>query len=153
MPMISEKDLIILSHLRNNARRKVTEISKEMKIPVTTIYDKIKSHEKKGFVNKHVSLLNFSKLGYKVNVLLALQVSRGKLDNLKNYLLQHPNVNSLFRVDFGLDFLAEVVFQNPDKFQHFLDHIDKEFCLDDTRTFNISQELKRETFLSEVIGN
>ena len=146
--MITEKDLQIIGHLRKNARKKITHISKELEMPVTTIYDKLKAHEKKGIVKKHTTLLDFSKLGYQTSALIAMSVDRNKREKLQNYLITHPHVNSLYRVDFDHDFLAEVIFENLGRLQEFIDRIDVQFSLDQIKTFNILQELKKEEFLS-----
>lgn len=146
--MITESDLKIIGHLRKNARKKITHISKELDIPVTTIYDKLRAHEKKGIVKKHTTLLDFSKLGYQTSALIAMSVDRNKRERLQNYLITHPNVNSLYRVDFGHDFLAEVIFEDLGRLQEFVDSIDIQFSLDQIKTFNILQELKKEEFLS-----
>lgn len=148
--MINEKDLKIIAQMRTNARRKVTEVSKEVNMPVTTIYDKIRSHEKKGIVKKHVTLVDFSKLGFNTKVMLAISAGREKREPLSRYLMQHPNVNSLYRVDFGPDFLAEVIFQDGSKLQEFIDYIDLNFKLDGIKTYHISQELKKEEFLTKA---
>ena len=145
--MITEKDLKIIGHLRRNARKKVTEISRDMEMPVTTIYDKLKAHERKGIVKKHTTLLDFSKLGYQSSALIAMSVNRDKRERLQNYLITHPNVNSLYRVDFGHDFLAEVIFEDLGRLQEFIDGIDIQFSLDQIKTFHILQELKKEEFL------
>ena len=44
--MFSTKDAQILSFFRDNARKKITHIASETNIPVTTIYDKVRVHEK-----------------------------------------------------------------------------------------------------------
>ena len=148
--MITEKDLKIIAHMRNNARRKVTEVSKEGKMPVTTIYDKIRNHEKKGIVKKHVTVVDFTKLGFNTKVLLALSVNREKREELKKFLMAHPNVNTLYRIDFGPDFMAEVIFQDVSRLQEFIDHLDVTFNLNEIKTYNISQELKKEEFLTKA---
>jgi Lrp/AsnC family leucine-responsive transcriptional regulator len=148
--MITEKDLKIIAHMRNNARRKVTEMSKDVKMPVTTIYDKIRNHEKKGIVKKHVTLVDFTKLGFNTKVMLTLTVNRDKREELKKYLMAHPNVNSLYRIDFGPDFIAEVIFQDVSRLQEFIDHLDVTFNLNEIKTYNISQELKKEEFLTKA---
>jgi len=53
--MLSKKDAKIISHLRNNARTKITNISRELKIPVTTIYDRVRAHENK-FIKKRAKI-------------------------------------------------------------------------------------------------
>jgi DNA-binding Lrp family transcriptional regulator len=149
--MITQKDLDIISHLRNNARRKITEVSRLLEIPVTTIYDKIKLQERKGILKKHTSLLDFSKLGFNTNVFLALSTPKAQRDALQTYLMNHPNVNSLYRVDMDHDILVEVVFENISKLHEFIDHIEDKFELNQIITFSILQELKKEGFLANPI--
>ena len=148
--MITEKDLKIIAHMRTNARKKVTEMSKEVKMPATTIYDKIRNHERKGIVKRHVALVDFSKLGFNTKVMLCLSVGRDRREELKKYLMQHPNINSLYRIDFGPDFIAEAIFQDNSKLQEFLDYIDTTFRIDEVKTYNISQELKKEEFMTKA---
>lgn len=148
--MISNKDLKILSHLRQNARKKITRISREEKIPVTTLYDKIRAQERKGILKKHISLLDFSKLGFYSRSFLALTVSIEKIQNLQNYLMSHPCVNSLYRVDSDHNFIAEVIFKDSAELQEFIDKTELMFNPHQIKTFNILNELKKEEFLSKV---
>jgi DNA-binding Lrp family transcriptional regulator len=150
MKMISEKDMEIIGYLRANARNKVTEISRHVKMPVTTIYDKIRAHEKKGIFKRHVSLLDFNKLGYSANVLLALKCSRDSRKRLETFLMEHPNVNTLYGSDNGHDFLADVVFENHSRLQEFIDQVHSIFNFNDIQTFHLSQELKKEAFLGNI---
>lgn len=148
--MISQNDLKIISHFRNNARKKITEISREMKIPVTTLYDKIRAHEKKGILKKYITLLDFNKLGYYSRAVLAITVGVEKREQLRNYLMQHPRVNSLYRVDAGHDFVFEVIYEDPDKLQEFIDKTELLFTPFQIKTYNILQELRKEEFLSSI---
>lgn len=147
--MIPRKDAQILFHLRNNARKKITHISKGMGVPVTTIYDRIRSHQKKGIVKKHVTLLDFSKLGYNTTALIAMRIDREKRSELRDYLSKHPNVNSLYRVDVEHDFLVEMVFENMAKLHDFTDDAQDKFQIEELKIFNVIEELKKEEFLTK----
>jgi DNA-binding Lrp family transcriptional regulator len=146
---ISIKDAEILSHLRNNARKKITCISKEVKTPVTTIYDKVKSHEKKGIIKKNVTLLDFSKIGYNTSAFIALKAHSANRSNLQDFLTNHPNVNSLYRTGMDDDFIIECIFTNQAKMQDFLEHIQFKFEVQQPRIFSIIEELKKEHFLTD----
>ncbi|MBS3121890.1 Lrp/AsnC family transcriptional regulator [Candidatus Woesearchaeota archaeon] len=146
--MITNKDVNLLSHLRTNARQKVTEISKSTGMPATTIYGRIKVHETSGLVKKHVALIDFSKLGYTTTSLIALKVEKEKREQLENYLSAHPNMNSLYRINYGHDFLVEMVFENMSRLQCFLDETEMKFSVEKPVFFNIINELKKEVFLS-----
>lgn len=146
--MISNKDIQLLSHLRTNAREKVTDISKKTGMPATTIYGRIKVHETSGMVKKHVALIDFSKLGYSTTSLIALKVEKEKREQLENYLSTHPNMNSLYRINYGYDFLVEMVFENMSRMQCFLDEAEMKFSVEKPVFFNIVNEIKKEVFMS-----
>jgi len=148
--MLSYPDLKVISHLRNNSREKITKISRKEKIPVTTLYDKIRAQEKKGIIIKHITLLNFAKLGYHTRAVLAVTVGVEKREQLKTYLMSHPNVNSLYRVDAGNDFIFEVVFEDTSKLQEFIDKTELLFAPFMIKTYNILQELRKEEFLTTL---
>ena len=60
---MDEKDLMILEKLRENARKTVNEISKEIGLPRTTVGERIKKLVKEGVVKKFTTMLNYEKLG------------------------------------------------------------------------------------------
>jgi DNA-binding Lrp family transcriptional regulator len=146
--MISKKDSEIISHLRNNAREKVTSISKKTNIPVTTIYDKIRVHEKR-FLKKHISLLNFQNIGLNAKSQVAIAVERESRDALQKYLMENMNVNSLAKINFGYDFLAEVVFKDAGEVQNFTESLEKNYKISRLHIFNVIEELKKEAFLTK----
>ncbi len=146
--IISKKDVEILSHLRNDARKKITKISRSIEIPVTTIYDKVKAHEKKGIIKKNVALLDYTKLGFSTTALIAMKVVSGQRNKLQEFLQEHQNVNSLYRVNFEHDFLAECIFEDGGKLQEFLDETENRFGVQELHIFNIVHEIKKENFLT-----
>jgi hypothetical protein len=101
-------------------------------------------------VRKHISLIDFNKLGYSSCALVLFQTMRDSKNRLQSYLQNHENVNSLYRLDFGYHFLAEMVFENLSNLQEFVDHTEVEFNLESIKVFNISQELKKEEFLGKI---
>jgi DNA-binding Lrp family transcriptional regulator len=146
--MISKKDAEIISHLRKNAREKITTISKHTDIPATTIYDKVRVHEKK-IVKKHVTLLDFPKLGLNATAHIAITTERNTKDALQRYLLEHPNVNSLYKANFGSDFIAEVVFKNFSEVESFVEGLEDNYKTNRVQIFNIVDELKKEDFMTK----
>jgi DNA-binding Lrp family transcriptional regulator len=145
--IISKKDAQIISHLRNNARKKITQISKEIHIPVTTIYDKLRNYEQK-FTKKHTTLLDFPKLGLNGRSHVAIKVEKNSREELKKFLIEHPNVNSLSRINFSSDFLAEVVFKTIIDVQNFVEKLVEKYDAK-IQIFNIIEELKKEDFLTK----
>ncbi len=139
--MISRKDAEIISHLRKNSRKKVTHIAKDIGVPVTTIYDRLRYHEKKG-VLKHISLIDFSKLGLHSKLHVAIKTERDSRESLEQFLLAHPNINSLYKVNYGYDYLLEAVFSDLGKAQQFTDSLEDKGAK--VEIFHIIEELKKE---------
>ncbi len=52
---MKDMDLSVLAKLRQNARERLTKMSRKTSIPVTTLYNKIKTLES-SIVKKHTSL-------------------------------------------------------------------------------------------------
>jgi len=141
--MLSKKDIEIISHLRNNARKKITTISRQTNIPVTTIYDKVRVHERK-FIKKHTSLLDFQKMGFLATAHIAIKVEKDSREALQKFLLEKPNINSLYKTNFGTDLLAEGIFKDTAELQNFKEEIEEKFHTNEIRIFNIIEELKEE---------
>jgi DNA-binding Lrp family transcriptional regulator len=144
---ITKKDLIVLAHFRRNARCRLTALSRETGIPVSTLFDKLSAYEEH-IVSKTISLLNFGALGFptRANVLL-----RGGKDReeLKHHLLMHGAVNSLYKVNNGFDFLAECVFRNMKELEEFIDRLRSDYDVKGHETYYVVDDLKREAFLSD----
>lgn len=147
--MITKKDMEIISHLRQDARKKITSISKEMGMPVTTIYDKIKAHKRKGIIKKHVALLDYGKLGYSTIAMIALKVPKEKRDELSTFLIKHPLVNSLYRVNSEHDFLVEIITGDMLSLKEFAENLQSDYKTEVPLIFNLINELKKEEFLSK----
>ncbi len=130
--MITEKEAVLLRHLRQNSRKSIARISDETNIPLTTLHDTLHKLEAKLRL-RHVSLLNFSRLGYNVRVNITIGAYDKEL--LKIFLIQSHNVNtlsSLVKNSEGTDFYADCVFRDLKEYSEFKDKL-KEF---DLRSFN-----------------
>jgi len=63
------KDMMLLSNLRANARETLTNISKRTNIPISTIFDRLKLHEK-NLIKKHTAIIDFALLGPDLEIFL-----------------------------------------------------------------------------------
>jgi DNA-binding Lrp family transcriptional regulator len=146
--MLKPTDLRIISFLRQNARESLTNISKKVKIPISTLYERLKSHEK-SIITKHTTLLDFAKLGYMCRANIMLRTAREHREKLGSYLKAHPAINNLYKVNNGYDYLAEGVFTHIKDMEDFLEELEESFPLEEKKTFYLVEDLKREDFLSQ----
>jgi DNA-binding Lrp family transcriptional regulator len=141
---MKECDIKILSALRNNSRQTLTKISKQIKIPVSTIYDRIKINEG-NTIKKHTSILDFPKIGY--NIRLYLLIKTNKKDLLRDFLKQHQNVNSCFMIEGEYNFIVDCIFREMIEMQKFMESIENKE-IDVKQIHYVTDEITRENFMN-----
>ena len=144
--MVTENDLKLVSYLRKNSREKLTRISKETSIPISTLFDMMKCLEN-GVIVKSTILVDFSKLGYDTRAHVFLKVDRGCKGRLIKHLTYNKNVNSVFRVNNEYDFCIETVHRSIKELDEFLHKLEDEFMVRDCKIFYLVDEVKREGFV------
>ena len=142
--MIKESDLKIMAALRKDARQTLTSISKQTKIPVSTIYDRIRKHEN-GVIKKHTSILDFPRMGYNIRLNFLLKVKNQW--KFKEFISKHKNVNSAFRVEGEFNFMMDCIFKQMNEMQSFTEKIE-EFGIEKKQTNFIIEEVVRENFMN-----
>ncbi|MBD3259296.1 hypothetical protein GF371_01555 [Candidatus Woesearchaeota archaeon] len=144
---LSKKDQKLIALLRNNCRQKLTKLSRETAIPAKLIQNKIHLYEE-SFVKKHATLLNFEKLGYltRVNIIIAVDAADKK--EMEKHLIMNPDVNNLFQINNGYDFLFEVVLKNDELLETFMDDLENRFRIKRKEFQFILREIKRENFMA-----
>ncbi len=146
---LDKKELMIIAALRHDARLSLTRMSKQTKIPISTLHDKIRDYMGT-LIRKHTAIIDFAKLGYNTRALVFLKVERDQRNSLQNFLEGCKNVNNLAKVNNGYDFLIEVVFENIKDMEDMLETIEVKYKITAKDTYYIVDELKRESFLSSA---
>jgi DNA-binding Lrp family transcriptional regulator len=146
---MKQSDLLIISNLRVNARETLTSMSRKTRIPVSTIFDKLKENMN-GIIKKPTVLIDFHKLGYPTVSTILLKVNKENREQLKDYLIKSFNVNSIYKVNNGYDFIVEVIFKNMQEQEYFIEKLEENYNIIDLKTFFIIEELKKEDFLSNL---
>jgi len=149
--MIKNSDLKLIAYLRRNARQTLTEISKKTRIPISTLYDKLRLQEK-SVILKHTTLLDFAMLGFNCRANILLKSEREERDKLGSYLKVHPAINNLYKINNGFDFLAEGVFSNVKELEDFVDILEKTFPIAEKKMHYVIEDLKREEFMPAEIA-
>lgn len=136
-----EKDII--RELRKNSRKSLSDISKDKNIPLTTIVNRFKKVQNE-FIDKHVSLLDFSKLGFNFRTYYTIK-SKDKKSLLES-LINSKSVNNIQRLAHEYDFFVECIFNSIGESYDFRDKIEN-FCHADIIELHFVEELKKEEFI------
>ena len=144
---ISQKELVIMSLLRQNARESLTKMSRKSNIPISTIYDKIKTHEN-SVIKKHTCIIDFSKIGFNTRAAVSIKVNKSKREGLKDFLLRHANVNSVYKINNGYDYWVETIFRNIRELEDFAELLEQKFNIKKEIHY-IIDDIKREAFMAD----
>jgi len=142
---MKEKDLQIVKHLRLNCRETLTRLSKKTGVPISTLFEKLQEY-KHHLILKHTCLIDYTQLGYDLRVQLLIKAPKSK-EQFESFIVNHCQVNSVFRINNGYDYLIEVLFRNMREFTEFLQHLDR-LGIKERKEFYILQDLAREAFLT-----
>ena len=145
--MLSKKDYLVMTYLRKNARMTLTNMSRQTKLPVSTIFDRLRFY-KENLILKTTALLNYPKLGFHARAYLMLKTGKNDRDSVRDFLMNNRNTNSLFKINNGFDFLAECIFKNINELECFLESLEERYVIKNKHIYYIIEDLKREEFMS-----
>lgn len=143
----------VISYFRNNARTSLTKLSRITKIPVSTIFDKLKEFETTKIILKHTALIDFKNIGYAIRSQMLITAPQTTKNKLQEFLVKNPKVNTIFRINNGYDFLVETIFKTLEELDEFTKELDH-YEIKEKKEFFIMEDIKREEFLTykENIG-
>ncbi|MFH1065669.1 MAG: Lrp/AsnC family transcriptional regulator [Nanoarchaeota archaeon] len=147
---MDKRELMIISSLRQNCRKSLTEMSRDTKIPISTIHEKMNVYNRT-LIKKHTALIDFAKVGFNTRAKVLFKVEKDQRQKLQDFLDNCKNVNTLFKVNNGFDFMADMVFVHIKDLEDFIEMIEHKFKIINKETFYIIDALKTEEFLSSPV--
>jgi DNA-binding Lrp family transcriptional regulator len=145
---MNAKEKIIVSLLRENSRISLTEMSKFTSIPISTLFERLREYNH-GLIKKHTTLIDFSVMGYEARARVLYKAKRGETNKLKDLLNCCRNVNELYKVNNGFDFMVEFIFKNMKEMEEHLLKISEMYPVEKEQVFYMVEEIKKEEFLSK----
>ena len=142
----NENDFKILTELSKNARISTVQIANILRIPQSTVSDKIKNMEKKKVILGYRAEIDFIKLGY-MNYFLEIYLDENQnLPQIEAWANSHKNVVWLQKIVGTCDIEIEVEVKNRVELETFLNELRSKFNNIRKIVF-FSQEYKKLTFL------
>ncbi len=148
MTQLKKAEIKIITNLREDGRMPLTDLSRKIKLPVSTIHGRLKSIIDAGIL-KPSALLNFEKIGFSTRAHILLTVDPAEKEALLAHLKEHPNVNSLSKINNGWSLIMECIFKNMPLLENFVEQIEQNFHIKQKQVHYILEELKREEFLNK----
>ena len=118
---LSLTDYKILNYLLEHDIQNYNKMAEKVGIPASTIYDRIKSMRRKGFLLRLAPVLDLEALGYRVFAALEVEVHNMRdVDRLKDSLVGNPNVVGLFKMSGNYDLLVLALFKSPTELEELI---------------------------------
>jgi DNA-binding Lrp family transcriptional regulator len=145
---VNRKDFMLMAHLRRNARESLTKMSRLTNIPVSTLYDKLKQHEDK-IIQKHTSIVDFARMGFTTKANILLKVDYEARDGLREFLAKEFNVNSVYKINSGFDYMVEGIFRHIKDMEDFIERIEEKFAIRDKKVYYVIEDVVKEAFMAD----
>lgn len=145
---MKKSDFLMLAELRRNSRQRLTKISKKTGVPVSTLFQRMRSFNEK-IIKGYTILLDEAKLGFSTKAYILLKCKKDNKQEVIERLSKDWNVNSIYRINNGWDLLINGIFPSMKELEELIESLDKEFEIKDKEVHYIIEELKREAFFTD----
>lgn len=147
---LNKKQIDLLMQLRKDGRQPLTEISRKISMPVSTIFDRLKQN-RHDMIKKFTCLLDFNKVGFSCRAHMVFRIRKDQRQEMQQHLLKHPNVNSVYKINNGYDFLVETVFKDLKDADDFIEKVDERFKVHEKNVYYIIEDIAREAFMTDPV--
>jgi DNA-binding Lrp family transcriptional regulator len=116
-------DLKILSLLQKDARMTIKEMSRQLNLSTTPVYERIKKLEKLDIIDHYTVVLNTEKLGKKLTAFANISIkdhSKELVNNFVEEVMSFPEVMECHFVTGTSDFMVKVVVEDIEKYNLFV---------------------------------
>src|SRR3989338_651386 len=111
----------ILNELQINSDRSVTQLSKVLRLPRTTIHNRILKLKKQGVIERFKAILDMKKIGKPVTVLVHLVItSRESASEIAARLKKMHNVEDVYITAGQFDIVLKVRFESNEELSKFI---------------------------------
>ena len=145
---MKKTDLILMAYLRQNARINLTTLSRKTGVPISTIFQKMKSNFNDKIL-RHTAIIDFASFGYNLKAYLLLKVKKDQKEGLLQKLNYNFKVNNLYKINNSWDVMVECIFKDLNDLEEFLEEIEENFALKAKEVHYVLADLKRENFMSD----
>ena len=120
---IDELDLRILGLLQEDCRLSFNKIANKLNVSVGTAVNHVKSLEKKGVLKGYTAVLDSSKLGYNLTVVIMIQAEGTYLSEVENEIAKTSNVVALYDITGDYDAIAIAKFKDRASLNTFIKNL------------------------------
>ena len=114
-------DLKIVRCLTDNARCTYKKMAEEAGVSEATVKNRIEKLQNEGIIKKFTVIMDYHKLGRAIKAFIGLKVQPAKLSEIVKVVEKNPDVHVLYRTSGDVDLLIEVIFEQMEDLNKFLE--------------------------------
>lgn len=137
-----ETDEQLVNTLLQNSRLSAREIAQKMGISTVTALKRMRDLQDKKVIRGFAVELDYEKLGYDVQAIISLRISRGKLFEVEQKIAIDPHVFAVYDVTGNFDCVVIAKFRSRKMLDSFLKKIQTYDFIERTETKLILNTLK-----------
>jgi DNA-binding Lrp family transcriptional regulator len=142
--VFDETDKRILNAVIENSRLSLRQIAKKLGVSVATVMHHLNKLENEKIIKKYTAYLDYEKIGYDVEVIIEIRISKGKLLDVEKKIAVHPNVFGIYDVTGAFDAVILARFKTRRHMDAFLKKIQTYEFVERTETKLVLQTIKEE---------
>lgn len=123
MMELSAQELQLLRLLQRNSRFDITELTEQLGMSRTSVYERIRKLENEGYIKNYVALVDPRKVGLTFTVIVTVSLNTQRIDYVDEFLERISALDEIMEafVTGGVfDVVLKVVVANPDAFNNFI---------------------------------
>lgn len=141
---IDDVDRRILNIVLRDCRLSYRKMAKKAGVSVVTVMNRIKRMESEGVISRYAACIDYEKLGYDIEIIVDVRVSKGKLLQVEKLLASHPNVSAVYDVTGQSDVVVVGKFRTRRDMDRFIKKIQTYDFVERTNTKLILNTIKDE---------
>jgi Lrp/AsnC family transcriptional regulator, regulator for asnA, asnC and gidA len=114
-------DLKIVRCLTEDARCTYKYIAEQAGVSEATVKNRIDKLQEEGIIKKFTVIMDYHKLGRAIKAFIGLKVQPAKISEIVSVIEKNPDVHVLYRTSGDVDLLIEVIFEQMEDLNSFLE--------------------------------
>ncbi len=139
---IADVDRRIINALIDDSRLSYRQLAGKTGVSVATVMKHVKGLEKAGVIKGYTAVLDHEKLGFDIDVIIHIKVSKGKLFEVEKKIATSESVKAVYDVTGDYDSVVVARFRNRRLLDSFLKRIQTYDFVERTNTIMILNTIK-----------
>lgn len=120
---LDEIDKEILKVLQKNSRTPLREISKQVGLAESTVYERIKKLKERGIIKKFTIIPDPESLGFHLLAFILIKAKAGKYSDVAEKLIAYPEIVEIYETTGDYDMIVKIRTRSSEELNDFLDRI------------------------------